>query len=160
MDGSLFNIRGFESKRHLTLLTVWDLLFADDAAFVYNSPDELQIMMNKFSDACIKFGMAFSIKKTVVMSQGTNIPPKIYNEALDSIDHFYYLGSTFTSSLSLDRELDVKISKAFVTCGKLVSNVWNSKLLTLNTKVSFYQACILSTLLYGCETWITYSKQE
>ncbi|XP_064414811.1 zinc-binding protein A33-like [Latimeria chalumnae] len=64
-------------------------------------------MMNKFSDACTKFGMVISIKKTVVMSQGTNISPKIYvnNEALDNVDHFCYLGSTLTSSLSLEENL-------------------------------------------------------
>uniref|UniRef100_H3ASM9 Reverse transcriptase domain-containing protein n=1 Tax=Latimeria chalumnae TaxID=7897 RepID=H3ASM9_LATCH len=159
---NLFNIRRLQSKRHVTQLTIRDLLFADDAAFVSNSPDELQNMMNKFSDACTKFGMVISIKKTVVMSQGTNISPKIYvnNEALDNVDHFCYLGSALTSSLSLDRELDVRIGKASVTFGRLTSRVWNNKLLTLNTKVSVYQACVLSTLLYGCESWVTYSKQE
>uniref|UniRef100_H2ZTC0 Endonuclease-reverse transcriptase n=1 Tax=Latimeria chalumnae TaxID=7897 RepID=H2ZTC0_LATCH len=57
-------------------------------------------------------------------------------------------------------ELDVRIGKASVTFGRLTSRVWNDKLLTLNTKVSIYQACVLSTLLYGCESWVTYSKQE
>uniref|UniRef100_H3A800 Reverse transcriptase domain-containing protein n=1 Tax=Latimeria chalumnae TaxID=7897 RepID=H3A800_LATCH len=153
---------GNDQSGVLIELTIWDLLFADDAAFVSNSPDELQNMMNKFSDACTEFGLVISIKKTVVMSQGTNISPKIYvnNEALDNVDHFCYLGSTLTSSLSLDRELDVRIGKASVTFGRLTSRVWNNKLLTLNTKVSIYQACVLSTLLYGCESWVTYSKQE
>uniref|UniRef100_H3B828 Reverse transcriptase domain-containing protein n=1 Tax=Latimeria chalumnae TaxID=7897 RepID=H3B828_LATCH len=156
MDGSLFNIRRLQSKRHVTQLTIRDLLFADDAAFVSNSPDELQNMMNKFSDACTKFGMVISIKKTVVMSQGTNISPKIYvnNEALDNVDHFCYFGSTLTSSLSLE---SVKLLSPLAD---LPPCVWNNKLLTLNTKVSVYQACVLSTLLYGCESWVTYSKQE
>lgn len=68
-------------------------------------------MMNKFSEACIKFSLVICIKKPVVVSQGTNIPPKIYigNEALDNMDRFCYLGSTLTSSLSPDRELDARI---------------------------------------------------
>uniref|UniRef100_H3AFC1 Reverse transcriptase domain-containing protein n=1 Tax=Latimeria chalumnae TaxID=7897 RepID=H3AFC1_LATCH len=114
--GIFFSIllKQLQSKRHVTQLTIQDLLFADDAAFVFNSPDELQNMMNKFSDACTKFGMVISINKTVVMSQSTNISPKIYvnKEALDNVDHFCYLSSTLTSSLSLDRELDVRIGKA------------------------------------------------
>ncbi|KYO46894.1 hypothetical protein Y1Q_0014471 [Alligator mississippiensis] len=153
MDSSFFNIRRFQSKRHVTQLTMQDLLFANGAEFISNSPDELQIVMNKFSDVYIKFGMTISIrtisiKKTVVMSQGTNIPPKIYvnKEALDSTDHFCYFSSTLTSSLSLDKELDMRISKASVTFGKLTSHVWNKKLLTLSTEVSIYQACVLSTL--------------
>uniref|UniRef100_H3A7P7 C2H2-type domain-containing protein n=1 Tax=Latimeria chalumnae TaxID=7897 RepID=H3A7P7_LATCH len=47
-----------------------------------------------------------------------------------------------TSSLSLDRELDVRIGKASVTFGRLTSRVWNNKLLTLNTKVSVYQTTL------------------
>ncbi|CAM2094916.1 unnamed protein product [Caretta caretta] len=120
-------------------------------------------MVNKFSEACTKFGLGISIKETVVMSQGNNIPPKIHvnNEALDNMDHFCCLGSILTSSLTLDREPDARIAKASVTFDKLTSCHWNHKLLTLNTKVSvYYQACVLSSLLYGCESWVTYSKQE
>ncbi|KYO48149.1 hypothetical protein Y1Q_0001952 [Alligator mississippiensis] len=111
MGGSLFNIRQFQSKRHVAQHTSGDMLFTDGTALVSNSAGELQIMMNKLSEACMEFGVAISIKKTVVMLQGTNTPPKIYvnNETLDSVDHFCYLGSTLTSSLSLDRELDVRI---------------------------------------------------
>ena len=42
----------------------------------------------------------------------------------------------------------------------LSKRVWENKKLTLNTKMKVYQACILSTLLYGSETWPTYSVQE
>ncbi|CAM2120104.1 unnamed protein product [Caretta caretta] len=40
MDGSVFNIRQFQSRRHVTQATIQDLLFTGDAAFVSNSPDE------------------------------------------------------------------------------------------------------------------------
>ncbi|KYO26086.1 hypothetical protein Y1Q_0003843 [Alligator mississippiensis] len=119
----MFNIRQFQSKRPVIQLTIQDLVFADDTACIPNSPDELQIMMSKISDARIKFGMAISIRKTVAMLQGINILPTIYvnNEALDSVDHFHHLSSTLTSSLNLDRELDARIDKASVTFGKLTS---------------------------------------
>ncbi|PIK50910.1 putative cytohesin-3-like [Apostichopus japonicus] len=32
--------------------------------------------------------------------------------------------------------------------------------LTLNTKMKVYQACVLSTLLYGSETWTTHAKHQ
>ena len=33
-------------------------------------------------------------------------------------------------------------------------------MLTINTKMRVYQACVLSTLLYGSETWTLYTHQE
>ena len=38
--------------------------------------------------------------------------------------------------------------------------MWENHQLTLNTKLKVYQACVLSTLLYGSESWTTYARQE
>ncbi|XP_071479893.1 uncharacterized protein, partial [Diadema antillarum] len=43
---------------------------------------------------------------------------------------------------------------------KLNRRVWNNSQLTKNTKLCVYQACVLSTLLYGSESWATYAGQE
>ena len=70
------------------------------------------------------------------------------------------LGSTVSSNLSLDRELDKRIGRASGTMFRLNKRVCSNKLLTTNTKVRVYQACVLSTLLYSSETWTTYARQE
>ena len=43
---------------------------------------------------------------------------------------------------------------------KLSKRVWENHQLTLNTKHKVYQASVLSTLLYGSESWTTYPRQE
>ncbi|KAI2644494.1 hypothetical protein H4Q32_028042 [Labeo rohita] len=43
---------------------------------------------------------------------------------------------------------------------KLNQRVWNNSSLTEKTRLCVYQACILSTLLYGSETWTTYARHE
>ena len=43
---------------------------------------------------------------------------------------------------------------------KLNKRVWSNSLLSERTKVLVYQACVLSTLLYGSESWTTYARQE
>ena len=43
---------------------------------------------------------------------------------------------------------------------KLSKRVCENHQLTLNTKLKVYQACILSTLLCGSESWTTYARQE
>ena len=41
-----------------------------------------------------------------------------------------------------------------------VSRVWTSPKLSVKTKMAVYNACVISTLLYGSETWTTYAGQE
>lgn len=62
---------------------------------------------------------------------------------LDVTDDFNYLGTTITSDLSLDREIDKRIAKAAGVMAKLSKTVWD------NPKV--YQACVIGTLLHGSE---------
>ena len=84
------------------------MLFADDAAFVTHSEQDLQLLMDQFSRACKDFGLTISIKKTQVMTQGVVLPPSITvdEQQLERVDEFTYLGSTITSNLSLDTELN------------------------------------------------------
>ncbi|KAL8602544.1 hypothetical protein ACOMHN_062332 [Nucella lapillus] len=43
---------------------------------------------------------------------------------------------------------------------RLSKRVWENSMLTIKTKTQVYQACVLSTLLYGSESWILYTRQE
>ena len=52
------------------------------------------------------------------------------------------------------------IAKAAGVMAKLNKRVWSNSLLSERTKVLVYQACVLSTFLYGSESWTTYSRQE
>ena len=71
-----------------------------------------------------------------------------------------YLGSTITDNLSLGPEIDKRIRKAATTLTHLTSRVWTNPKLTMKMKIAVYNACVLSTLLYGSETWTMYAHQE
>ena len=43
---------------------------------------------------------------------------------------------------------------------RLSTRVWENTNLTTNTKIAVYNACVLSTLLYGSETWTAYARRE
>ena len=96
------------------------------------------------------------------MGQNVPSPPSISinNEVLGVTNHFTYLWSTVTSNLSLDTEIDKQIAKAAAVLSKLSKRVWKNNQLTLNTKLKDYQACVLSTLLYGSASWTTYIQHE
>ena len=51
-DGSLFNLARLKAKTLITKPLIRDLLFADDAAVMAHSPEELQTLLNGLSKAC------------------------------------------------------------------------------------------------------------
>ena len=89
------------------------------------------------------------------MNQDIPSPPSITidNQVLEVADLFTYLGLIISSNLSLDSEIDKRIAKAASVMARLSKRVWSNNQLTSNTKLQVYQACILSTLLYGSESW-------
>ena len=161
-DGRLFNLAWLKVKTKIHRVLIRDLLFADDAAVVAHSAQHLQALLDRFSLASKEFGFSKSLKKTNILCQGTPSPPSIFidNTKLEVAHRFNYLGSTVTDNLSLDAELDIRFGKAATTLGCLTSRVWNNSKLTTKTKMAIYNACVISTLLYGSESWPTYSRQE
>jgi hypothetical protein len=160
-DGSLYNINRLLSKSKVETVLIRELLFADDAALTSHTEIGLQLLVNKFSEACKEFGLTISLKKTNIMRQGTDCLPAISIEGntLDVVEDFTYLGSSITSTLSMEKEIATRIGKAASVMAKLNQRVWNNSQITDRTKITVYQACVLSTLLYGSECWTTYAKQ-
>ena len=69
------------------------------------------------------------------------------------VKHFKYLGSTLSSDLSLDAEVDHRIKSATKAFGAACFHVWNNKSITKHTKLRFFRYTILPRLLYSAETW-------
>ena len=161
-DGRLFNLARLRAKTKVRKVLIRDMLFADDAAVATHTQEELQSLMACFSQACKDFGLTISLKKTNVLGQDTEALPVITidNYELDAVCQFTYLGSTITDNLSLDAEIDKRIGKAASTLARLTARVWTSLKLSVKTKMAVYNACVISTLLYGSETWTTYAGQE
>ena len=161
-DGKLFNLARLKAKSKVRQILIRDMLFADDAAVASHSQQELQSLMDSFSKACKDFGLTISLKKTNILCQGSETQPiiKIDDYQLDLVHSFSYLGSTITDNLSLDAEINVRIGKAATTLARLTNRVWTNTKLTIKTKMAVYNACVISTLLYGSETWTTYARQE
>ena len=161
-DGKLFNIARLLAKTKAYVVLIRYLLFADDTALTSHSEEGLQHLVDKLSYACMAFGLTISLRKTNILAQGAESPPVITidNTELEVVDTFTYLGSTVSSSTSLDAEISCRIAKAAAVMAKLNKRVWGNDLLSERTKLCVYQACVLSTLLYGSESWTTYARQE
>ncbi len=100
-DGRLFNLTRLWAKTKIRAVTSREALFADDAALATHTEPSTS-------------GLTIRPKKTEVMAQGTNSPLPIhigeYN--LNLVGHFQYLGSTISSNLSLEPEINARIVKA------------------------------------------------
>ena len=103
-----------------------------------------------------------SIKKTEVLFQpargykASTPKIKIDGKILNCVDSFTYLGSSLSSSNSLDKEISTRIAKASASYGRLQKRVWCDRGLSIETKCAVYKAVVLSALLYGCESWTLY----
>ena len=149
-DGGLFNIARLRAKSKVETVLIRELLFADDAALTSHTEAGLQQLVNRFSEACKEFGLTISLSKTNIMRQGIDCQPSISIDGhiLDVVDDYVYLGSNISSTMSLDREVTTRIGKAAAVMANLNERVWDNAHLTTKTKMSVYQACVLSKLLY------------
>ena len=75
--------------------------------------------------------------------------------SLKLVDKFTYLGSSISST---EKDIDTRLTKVWTAIDKL-SVIWKSDL-TNKMKRSFFQAAIVSILLYGCTTWTLTKRLE
>ena len=67
--------------------------------------------------------------------------------------------STITDNARLDSELTFRMGKASAAYRKLRERLWDNHHVSLRVKFKVYKAIVLSTLLYGAETWTVYRTQ-
>ena len=80
---------------------------------------------------------------TVRTAEGTNV---------EVVEDFCYLGSYLSRTGNCDKECMIRIGKAASVFGRLV-NIWKSKNISLAVKIRLYESLVISTLLYGAESW-------
>ena len=127
--------------------------------------------MNASELTCTALGLTINLKacsneeqKTAVMYQpAPNAPYQepsiyVYGHKLKDVKKLMYLYSTLNMTGTLDDEICLRDSKASFALGKLEKRLWGCHGTYLGTKVKVYNACVLSSLLYACETWTTCRK--
>ena len=143
-DGSIFYLRRLSAETKTLNSLIQEALFADDCAFMAHKPDDLQAMLNSFSDASKQFGLTISLGKTEVLFQRapSSVAPQpaisIDDVELKVVDSFKYLGNMISNDGSLDKDIASRISKASQTLGRLRNRLLNHNNVTLDTKLKLY----------------------
>ena len=159
----LFNVAHFRAKTKSTLILIRELLYADDSALLAHSPEEIQRIINAFSNASKKFGLKINIKKTEVLYQPNSMRTEeadimVNGTRLNSVPEFTYLGSTISNDGRIDAEIQKRMAKASASFGRLRQRLWNNHHVSLRVKGKIYRAVVISTLLYGAESWTVYRR--
>ena len=137
------------SKRYPTK-TITDADYADDLAILANTPNQAETLLHSLERAAAGIGLHVNANKTEYMcyNQTGNIAT-LDGASLKLVDKFTYLGSSISST---EKDIDTRLTKAWTAIDRL-SIIWKSDV-TDKMKRSFFQAAVVSILLYGCTTWI------
>jgi len=162
LDGSLFNIHRLQTVTKVTNDTIFDLVYAYDAALPSHTPDGLQRQLNAISSAYSRAGLVVNSKKTEVLyiPSDSSLPPpfSISGDQLGLTEQFTYLGSIITSTCDLTAEIQHRVNLASASFGRLSKRVFTNRDLSTRTKMAVYNAICVSTLRYACEGWTPYRR--
>ena len=159
---SIDNIRenGFElttkRSRRYPEKTITDADYADDIALLANTPNQAETLLHSLERAAAVIGLHVNAHKTEFMcfNQKDDIST-LDGTSLKLVDKFTYLGSSVFSN---EKDIDTRLTKAWSAIDRL-SIIWISNL-TDKMKRSFFQAAVVSILLYGCTTWTLTKRLE
>ena len=118
-------------------------------AILANTPNQTETLLHSLERAVTGIGHHVNAHKMECMryNQTGDITTQD-GTSLKLVDKFTYLGSSVSST---EKDIDKQLKKAWTAIDKL-SIIWKSD---LNDKMkrSFFQAAVVSILLYGCTTW-------
>ena len=142
----LYNILWYISYN---IKTITDADYADDIALLANTPNQAETLLHSLERAAAGIGLHVNAHKTEYMcyNQTSNITT-LDRASLKLVDKFTYLGSSVSST---EKDIDTRLAKAWTAIDRL-SIIWKSDL-TDKMKRRFFQAAVVSILLYGCTTW-------
>jgi len=85
---------------------------------------------------------------------------KIDNSSIERVEEFKYLGTTLTSTNSIQEEIK-SLLKLGNACYYSVQKLLPSSLLSKKLKIKIYRTIIFPVVLYGCENWsLTLSEEH
>ena len=143
-----FKLTKERSRRH-PAKTITDVDYADDIALLANAPTQSETLLHSLERAAAGIGLHVNAHKTEYMCfNQTGEISTLNGSSLKLVDKFTYLGSSITLT---ETDIDTRLAKAWSANDNL-SVIWKSDP-TDKMKRSFFQAVVVSILLYGCTTW-------
>ena len=122
------------------------------------SEEELKSLLMKVEEESGKVGLKLHIQKTKIMASSPISSWQIDGEAVETVADFVLGGSKITANGDCSHE----IKRCLLLGKKVMTNLestFNSRDITLLTKVRLVKAMVFPVVMYGCESW-TVKKAE
>ena len=145
-----------ERSRRYFARAITNADYADDIALLENTPAQAETLLLCLERAANSIGLhvnAYQIEYICFNQRGDIFTLK--GEPLKQVDKFTYLGNSVSST---ENDINMRLLKVWTDIDRL--SVIGKSDLTDKTKRSFFQAVIVSILLYGCTTWTQTKHME
>ena len=124
--------------------------YADDTALLAKTPAQAKTLMHGLEWAAAGIGHHVNANKMEYMCFNQRGDISTLNSSSPKlVDKFPYLGSSVSST---ETDINMQLAKSWTAINGL-SVIWKTDL-TDKIKRSFFQAAVMSILLYGCTTWM------
>ena len=122
--------------------------YANDIAILANTPNQAETLLHSLERATAGISLHANAHKMEYMCYNqTGDISTLDGTSLKLVDKFTYLRSSVSST---EKDINTQLMKAWTAINRL-SIIWKSDL-TNKMKPSFFQAEVISILLYGCTT--------
>ena len=141
------------SGRHIN-----NLRYADNTTLMAESEEELKSLLMNVKMESEKVGLKLNIQKTKIMASGPITSWQIDGETMETGIDFILWGSKITADVDCSHE----IKRRLLLGRKVMTNldsIFQSRDITLLTKVCLVKAIIFPVVIYVCESW-TIKKAE
>ena len=135
-----------------------NLRYANDTTLMAESAEELKSLLMKAKEESENVGLKLNIQKTKVMVSSPITSWEIGGETVETVLDFILGGSKITA----DGDCSHEIKRRLLLGRKVMTNldsIFQSRDITLSTKVHLVKFMVFPVVMYGCESW-TVKKAE
>ena len=135
-----------------------NLRYADDTTLTAESEEDLKSLLMKVKEESENVGLQLNIQKMKIMASGPITSWEIDGETVETVVDFIFLGSKIT----INGDCSHEIKRRLLLARKVMTNldsIFESRDISLPTKVRLVEAMAFPVVMYGCESW-TVKKAE
>ena len=137
-----------------------NLRYPDDIDLIAGSSNELQKLTLSLAKSSFIYGMEISHERSKILindpdlnkCNSNNLTINMYRKKQEQVKSFKYQGVMLTVNANIKNEIAIRICTATSIMVRL-EIICRSREINFKIKFNLFNSLILSTLLYGCETW-------
>ena len=145
------NVDGFLAWLHI-------LVLMDDTVLLSTSRRNMVHKLRLLNEFCMSHGMKINETKTRFFVINGNDEDKVTMHAgevsVNICDHYTYLGSIFTADGSTSTAIKIHAQSKTCHALKFISFINKNCDIPFHIKAKVFHAAFVSTMLYGCESWL------